>query len=84
MQGFNEAQTWYSGPICEKTKAGKLPLEIKVGNQLSVVKPLHAKWVTKVYHYIRSKPEILCNGWRKSKMIEHINKKIEVDPFKDI
>ena len=80
----NEAQTWYSDQIVEQTKAGKLPHEIKVGTQLSVVKPLHAKWVTKFYDYIRSRPEIVCNGWRKSKITEYINKKIEVDPFKDI
>ena len=47
----NKAQTWYSDQIVEQTKVGKLPQEIKAGTQLSVVNPLHAKWVTKFYDY---------------------------------
>ena len=78
----NEAQAWYSAQICDQIKAGKRPHEIKVGTQISVVKPLHAKWVTKFYDYIRSKPEIVRNGWIKSKIIEHVNTKVELDPFK--
>ena len=35
----HEAQTWYSDQIVEQAKAGKSPHEIKVGTQLSVVKP---------------------------------------------
>ena len=35
----NEAQTWFSSQIAEKIKEGKLPHEIKVGTQLTVVKP---------------------------------------------
>ena len=78
----NEAQTWYYDQIVEQTKAGKLPHEIKVGTQLSGVKPLHAKWVTKFYDYIRSKPEIVCNGWRKSKITEYKTRKLKLTPSK--
>ena len=80
----NEAQTWNSDQIAEQIKEGKLPHEIKVGTQLTVVKPLHAKWVTKFYDYIRSKPDIVKNGWVKSGITEHVNKKMELDPFKDL
>ena len=78
----NEAQVWYSAQICDKIKEGKRPHEIKVGTQISIVKPLHAKWITKFYDYIRSKPEIVRNGWIRSKIVEHANKKMELDPFK--
>ena len=80
----NEAQAWYSDQIAERIKEGKLPHEIKVGTQLTVVKPLHAKWVTKFYDYIRSKPDIVKNGWVKSGITEHLNKEMELDPFKDL
>ena len=39
----NEAQTWYSNEIVQQIKKGKLPHEVKVGTQLTVVKQLHAK-----------------------------------------
>ena len=40
--------------------------------------------MTKFYDYIRSKPEIVTHGWEKSLISEHINKKIELDPFADL
>ena len=80
----NEAQTWYSQQIVEQTKSGKLPHQVKVATQLSIVKPLHAKWVTKFYDYIRSKPDIVRNGWSKALITDCINKKFEVDPFKGL
>lgn len=54
----NEVETWYSDQIAYQMKTGKLPHEIKVGTQSSVVKPLHTKWVTKFLDFIRSKPAI--------------------------
>ena len=80
----NEAQTWFSSQIAEKIKEGKLPYEIKVGTRLTVVKPLHAKWVTKFFDYIRSKPDIVRSGWEKSKITEHVNTKMVLDPFADL
>ena len=62
----NEAQTWYSEKIKEQLDAGKQSHEVKVEVKISLIKPLHAKWVTKFYDYIRSKPEIVCKGWEKS------------------
>ena len=44
-------------------------------------KTFHTKLVTKFYDYIRSKPEIVRNGWGKSLITEHIHEKIELDPF---
>ena len=35
----NEAQVWYSAQICDQIKEGKRPHEIKVGTQISIVKP---------------------------------------------
>ena len=49
--------------------------------KISLIKPWHAKWVTKFYDYIRSKPEIVRKGWEKSLITEHVHKKIELDPF---
>ena len=49
--------------------------------RLSIVKPLHAKWAVKFYDYIRSKPEIVINGWRKSGIVEKLKENVELDPF---
>ena len=77
----NEAQTWYSNRIMEQIKVGKLPHQVKVETRISIIKPLHAKWVTKFYDYIRLRPEIVRHGWEKSLITENIHKKIKLDPF---
>ena len=80
----NEAQTWYSGKIQEQLNAGKQSHEVKVKCQISIIKPLQARWITKFYDYIRIKPDIVRNGWKKALITEHAFKKIELDPFANL
>ena len=56
--------------------------EIKVDVRLSVIKLLHVKWIVKFNDYIKSKPEIVCNGWWKSAITERLEQDIILDPFK--
>ena len=77
----NEAQTWYSKRIVEQLKTGKSEHEVKVDTKISIVKPLHANWVTKFYDHIRNNPEMVRNGWKRSKITEFMHQKIEMDPF---
>ena len=49
---------------------------------MSFIKPLHTKWIVKFYDYIKSNPEIVCNGWRKSGITEKLEDDITLDPFK--
>ena len=37
-----------------------MPVDLR----LSVVKPLGAQWMMKLYDYLKSKPEIIENGFR--------------------
>ena len=60
---------------------GKKSHEIEVDVRLSVIKPLHAKWIVKFYDYLKSKPDIVINGWRKSGIIEKLDEDIDLDPF---
>ena len=55
--------------------------EIKVDVRISIMKPLLAKWIVKFYDYIRSKPELVKNGWEKAGISENLSEKINVAPF---
>ena len=58
------------------------PHGIKVDTRIPVIKPLHAKWVVQFYDYIRSHPDIVINGWKKSKIPEvHSEQNVNLDPF---
>ena len=76
-----QAQAWYSNQIRKQMEKGKRTHEIKVDVRISVVKPLHAKWIVKFYDSVRSKPELVKNGWQKAGIAEKINEKINLDPF---
>ena len=71
-----EAQKWYADEISKQMAQGKRSYEIKVDVRLSVSKPLHVKWTVKFYDYIKSKPEIACNGWRKFGITEKLKEDI--------
>jgi len=77
----NEAQSWYSQEIVKQMEAGKRSDQIKVDVRISVVKPLHAKWVVKYYDYARNNPQIIINGWKESGIMGMLEKKIDLDPF---
>ena len=70
-----EAQSWYSQEIFKQMEAGKRSDQIKVDVRVSVVKPLHAKWIVNYYDYARTKPQLIINGWKESGIINHLAKK---------
>ena len=47
---------------------GKQLEDIDVDFRLSVLKPLHAKWLIALYNYLTTKKgmEIITKGWRKA------------------
>ena len=48
-----------------KEMEGTQALEIKVDIRISVLKPLHASWVTKFYDKTPNEIDIVLNGWKR-------------------
>ena len=59
----NEFQEWYSQSICQQLDAGGKAIT-PVDLRLSVVKPLSAQWMIKLYDYMKLNPEIVRNGFK--------------------
>ena len=58
-------QSWYADKICKQLKTE--PAEYKrncVDLKLSVVKPLSAQWMIKMYDYLKAKPDIVLSDFR--------------------
>ena len=55
---------WYAENVCAQLE-GKLPKQ-QVDLRLNVVKPLGAKWMVELFDYIKSKPDVISNGFKKS------------------
>ena len=58
----NKAQEWYAEQVQSQVRNGIAPTNVSVDIRISVLKPLHAKWVTQFYDYIRNENYIIKNG----------------------
>ena len=59
----SQFQEWYSEQICKQlhgNKSATLPVDL----WMSIVKPLGAKWMIRLYDYMKSKPDITRNGFQ--------------------
>ena len=59
---------WYRKQVEEALSHGKKVEDIEIKFYLTVIKPLHAKWLMQFYNHITSEKgsEIIINGWKKS------------------
>ena len=59
---------WYRKQVEEALSHGKKVEDIEIKFYLTVIKPLHAKWLMEFYNHITSEKgsEIIINGWERS------------------
>ena len=80
---------WYSKRISEELEK-EIPLEdINIKLQLSVLKPLHAKWLAVAFNFFTSSEgEIIANGWKQAGITSAVSKGLNgleiLDPFQSI
>ena len=82
MLSKNQMVKWFL--FIKQMEAGKRSDQIKVDVRVSVVKPLHAKWIVKYYDKARTKPQLIISGWKESGITDHLAKKIDLDPFSSL
>ena len=58
----NEFAKWYMQQVDNALKVGTKLEDIKIEFHLSVIKPLHAKWLVECYNHIFSGMEGIVNG----------------------
>ena len=61
---------WYAEKICEhiREETAVTPVDLR----LSIVKPLGAQWMIQLYDYMKSKPEIIHNGFKAVGIVDCI------------
>ncbi len=62
-------QEWYSEQICQQIRKGMEKAVQPVDLRMSIVKPLGAKWMISLYDYMKSKPDIIKNGFRQAGIV---------------
>ena len=59
---------WYSKQVEDALAHGKKIEDIEIKFYLTVIKPLHAKWLMELYNHITSEDgsKVIINGWKRS------------------
>ena len=67
-------QDWYAKKVLQQLNRGVAAHDVKVDVKLSIMKPLHAKWIIEMYHYLKRSKQIVISGFRKANLTEAVSK----------
>ena len=80
----------YSDQMIHALDEGKDIKDIEISLKLSIVKPLHAKWLIKMYNHMTSSEgrDVCLKGWKVAGISDAAEKGLDglpnLDPFHDI
>ena len=81
---------WYASKVKESLDHGVAIDYIDIKTPLTLIKPLHTKWIIDMYNQLTSEKgkEIMMSGWRASGIINAVQSGSEslqqLDPFQDV
>ena len=73
---------WMAKEIPKQIKEGIASPDVKVSLKLSVIKPLHAKWIVDFHHQLKADKEMILNWFRAARISEAIENM--ENPFKEL
>ena len=78
-------QEWYATEIAKQVDKGVDVHSIDVSTKLSVMKPIHGRWLVGLYNYLRNKPDVVRKGFEMTGIVEAVSKVLEPeDPFQNL
>lgn len=80
---------YYLSAVKQQFDSGKKLEDIEVNFRLSVLKPLHAKWLVELFNFFTSTrgKEVIARGWKKSEIVGLLDGSTILppeDPFHEI
>ena len=81
---------WYTDQVIRALDEGKDIKDVKISLKLSIVKPLHARWLIEMYNHMTSSEgrDVCLKGWKVAGILDAAEKGLEelpnLDPFHDI
>ena len=74
----NSFQTWYASQIEKQIREDPDSPITPVNFRLSTIKPLHAQWLIDAYDYIKSRPQIVINGFKAAGILDKRQNRIVI------
>ena len=81
---------WYSDQVIRALDEGKDIKDVEISLKLSIVKPLHVKWLIEMYNHMTSSEgrDVCLKGWKVAGILDAAERGLEelpnLDPFHDI
>ena len=66
-------QDWYAEKVLQQLNRSVAVHNVKVDVKLSIMKPLHAKWIIEMYHHLKRFKQIVISGFRKAHILEAVS-----------
>ena len=80
----DKAKIWYTKQVQAQISNGTAPKSVSLYLKISILKPIHVKWVTQYYDHIRTDEDVVTNGWHRSGITKGIKKNTrKEDPFEN-
>ena len=79
-----QTNTWFSDQVQSQIQNGVTPEKVQVDLRISILKPLHAKWVTYFYDCMQNRRDIVLKGWKRSDIVDFLQlqpSEKKEDPF---
>ena len=78
-------EIWYASEVTKQLQNGENVYEVDVKLQLSILKPLHARWIISLYDYLRNQHEMIIKGFEMAGICEALDAELEAeDPYNDL
>ena len=81
----NKFSEWYSQQITKRLEQGESIHDIEVKTTLTIMKPIHAKWIIGLYDHLRNQSQLIKKGFKETGITEDLAQDLEpADPYTDL
>lgn len=64
--------SWYADRVSAQLSNGTSPADVQVSLKLSILKPLHAKWIVESYNHLKEQKDSIIKGFESAGILEAI------------
>ena len=78
-------ELWYANEVKKQLHVLNEVYEIDISLKLSILKPIHGRWLLGLYDHLQNNKEIIINGSESAGITEAANQELpDEDPFADL
>ena len=78
-------ELWYANEVKKQLDERTEVYEIDIPLKLSILKPIHGRWLLGLYDHLRNNKEIIINSFKSAGITQAVTQELpDEDPFADL